>query len=73
MTKVGDLAAQDMKKVHRLALIEMTALFDTAGIDLKPQKALKLKVKGQIPHLLFLGFRFLTIFALKTCCLPTCH
>nr|XP_023652956.1 rho GTPase-activating protein 18 isoform X1 [Paramormyrops kingsleyae] len=45
VTKVGDLAAQDMKKVHRLALIEMTALFDTAGIDLKPQKALKLKVK----------------------------
>ncbi|XP_048860524.1 rho GTPase-activating protein 18 [Brienomyrus brachyistius] len=45
MTKVGDLADQDMKKVHRLALIEMTALFDTAGIDLKPQKALKLKVK----------------------------
>ncbi|CAB1340259.1 unnamed protein product [Coregonus sp. 'balchen'] len=35
----------DMKKVHRLVLIEMTALFDTAGIDLKAHKAVKLKVK----------------------------
>uniref|UniRef100_W5KS74 Rho GTPase activating protein 18 n=1 Tax=Astyanax mexicanus TaxID=7994 RepID=W5KS74_ASTMX len=45
MTKVGDLAAADMKKVRRLVLIEMTALFDTAGIDLKTHKPLKIKVK----------------------------
>uniref|UniRef100_A0A674AJ83 Rho GTPase activating protein 18 n=1 Tax=Salmo trutta TaxID=8032 RepID=A0A674AJ83_SALTR len=45
LTKVGDLSPQDMKKVHRLVLIEMTALFDTAGIDLKTHKAVKLKVK----------------------------
>ncbi|KAG7461010.1 hypothetical protein MATL_G00205100 [Megalops atlanticus] len=45
MTKVGDLSPQDMKKVRRLVLIEMTALFDTAGIDLKTHKAVKLKVK----------------------------
>uniref|UniRef100_A0AAY4DW78 Rho-GAP domain-containing protein n=1 Tax=Denticeps clupeoides TaxID=299321 RepID=A0AAY4DW78_9TELE len=45
MTKVGDLAPEDMKKVRRLALIEMTALFDTVGIELKTHKALKLKVK----------------------------
>ncbi|XP_071006534.1 rho GTPase-activating protein 18 isoform X1 [Oncorhynchus clarkii lewisi] len=45
LTKVGDLSPQDMKKVHRLVLIEMTALFDTAGIDLKAHKAVKLKVK----------------------------
>ncbi|XP_036405064.1 rho GTPase-activating protein 18 [Megalops cyprinoides] len=45
MTKVGDLSPQDMKKVRRLVLIEMTALFDTAGIDLKTHKAVKLKVR----------------------------
>ncbi|XP_061097918.1 rho GTPase-activating protein 18 isoform X1 [Conger conger] len=45
MTKVGDLSPQDMKKVRRLVLIEMTALFDTLGIDLKTHKAVKLKVK----------------------------
>ncbi|KAM9421707.1 rho GTPase-activating protein 18-like isoform 1-T1 [Salvelinus alpinus] len=45
LTKMGDLSPQDMKKVHRLVLIEMTALFDTAGIDLKAHKAVKLKVK----------------------------
>ncbi|KAI1897464.1 hypothetical protein AGOR_G00083550 [Albula goreensis] len=44
-TKVGDLAPQDMKKVRRLVLIEMTALFDTAGIDLKTHKAVKFKVR----------------------------
>ncbi|KAL0967371.1 hypothetical protein UPYG_G00251400 [Umbra pygmaea] len=45
LTKAGDLSPEDMKKVHRLVLIEMTALFDTAGIDLKTHKAVKLKVK----------------------------
>ncbi|KAJ8385911.1 hypothetical protein AAFF_G00178730 [Aldrovandia affinis] len=44
-TKVGDLAPQDMKKVRRLVLIEMSALFDTAGIDLKTHKAVKQKLK----------------------------
>ncbi|KAL7889053.1 hypothetical protein AOLI_G00040270 [Acnodon oligacanthus] len=45
MTKVGDLSAADMKKVRRLVLIEMTALFDTAGLDLKTHKPLKIRVK----------------------------
>ncbi|KAF5897865.1 rho GTPase-activating protein 18, partial [Clarias magur] len=45
MTKVGDLSPADMKKVHRLVLIEVSALFDTAGIDLKTHKPLKIKVK----------------------------
>ncbi|KAM3856643.1 rho GTPase-activating protein 18 isoform 1-T1 [Vipera latastei] len=44
-TKIGDLAPQDMKKIHALALIELTALFDILGIELKPQKAAKIKVK----------------------------
>lgn len=47
MTKVGNLSPADMKKVHRLVLIEVSALFDTAGIDLKTHKPLKIKVKGQ--------------------------
>lgn len=45
MTKVGNLSPADMKKVHRLVLIEVSALFDTAGIDLKTHKPLKIKVK----------------------------
>ncbi|KAB5517063.1 hypothetical protein PHYPO_G00185150 [Pangasianodon hypophthalmus] len=45
MTKVGNLSPADMKKVHRLVLIEVSALFDTAGIDLKIHKPLKIKVK----------------------------
>uniref|UniRef100_A0A4W4EFI4 Rho GTPase activating protein 18 n=1 Tax=Electrophorus electricus TaxID=8005 RepID=A0A4W4EFI4_ELEEL len=45
MTKLGDLSPSDMKKVHRLVLIEMSALFDTAGIELKTHKPLKIKVK----------------------------
>ncbi|XP_054831512.1 rho GTPase-activating protein 18 [Eublepharis macularius] len=44
-TKIGDLAIQDMKKIHSLALIELTALFDILGTELKPQKAIKIKIK----------------------------
>ncbi|CAN9507740.1 unnamed protein product [Ophioblennius macclurei] len=44
-TKVGDLSPQDMKKVRRLVLVEMTALFDTAGIDVKAHKPVKVKAK----------------------------
>lgn len=46
-TKVGDLSTEDMKKVRRLVLIEMSALFDTCGIEVKAHKALKVKVRGQ--------------------------
>ncbi|XP_053566666.1 rho GTPase-activating protein 18 isoform X1 [Bombina bombina] len=45
ITKVGDLAPQDMKKVLSLALIELTALFDVLGTDLKLQRAAKLKFR----------------------------
>uniref|UniRef100_A0A673JZP4 Rho-GAP domain-containing protein n=1 Tax=Sinocyclocheilus rhinocerous TaxID=307959 RepID=A0A673JZP4_9TELE len=44
-TRVGDLSAEDMKKVRRLVLIEMSALFDTCGIEVKAHKALKVKVR----------------------------
>ncbi|XP_029983855.1 rho GTPase-activating protein 18 isoform X2 [Sphaeramia orbicularis] len=44
-TRIGDLSPLDMKKVHRLVLVEMTALFDTAGVDLKAHKAVKVKTK----------------------------
>ncbi len=46
-TRAGDLSAEDMKKVRRLVLIEMSALFDTCGIEVKAHKALKVKVRGQ--------------------------
>ncbi|XP_053448036.1 rho GTPase-activating protein 18 isoform X2 [Nycticebus coucang] len=44
-TRIGDLAPQDMKKVCRLALIELTALYDVLGVELKQQKAVKIKMK----------------------------
>ncbi|KAM4771732.1 rho GTPase-activating protein 18 [Rhinophrynus dorsalis] len=44
-TKIGDLAPQDMKKVSSLALIELTALYDVLGTELKLQRAAKIKVK----------------------------
>uniref|UniRef100_A0A5F8HIH5 Rho GTPase-activating protein 18 n=1 Tax=Monodelphis domestica TaxID=13616 RepID=A0A5F8HIH5_MONDO len=44
-TRIGDLAPQDMKKVCCLALIELTALYDVFGIELKHQKAVKMKTK----------------------------
>ncbi|XP_059837530.1 rho GTPase-activating protein 18 isoform X2 [Hypanus sabinus] len=44
-TKAGDLAPQDMKKVRALALIELTALYDTLGIDFKHHKSIKVKIK----------------------------
>ncbi|XP_070843983.1 rho GTPase-activating protein 18 isoform X1 [Chaetodon trifascialis] len=44
-TRIGDLSPLDMKKVCRLVLVESTALFDTAGIDLKAHKAVRVKTK----------------------------
>uniref|UniRef100_A0A8C8SIN4 Rho GTPase-activating protein 18 n=1 Tax=Pelusios castaneus TaxID=367368 RepID=A0A8C8SIN4_9SAUR len=44
-TKIGDLAPQDMKKVHSLALIELTALYDLLGTEFKQPKAIKIKTK----------------------------
>ncbi|XP_041043323.1 rho GTPase-activating protein 18 [Carcharodon carcharias] len=44
-TKAGNLAPQDMKKVRSLALIEITALYDTVGVDFKHHKAIKVKIR----------------------------
>ncbi|XP_006834737.1 PREDICTED: rho GTPase-activating protein 18-like [Chrysochloris asiatica] len=44
-TRIGDLAHQDMKKVCCLALIELTALCDILGVELKQEKAVKIKTK----------------------------
>ncbi|NXN15493.1 RHG40 protein, partial [Indicator maculatus] len=43
VTKIGDLSAQDMKKIPTLALIELTALCDVLGFELKRNKTAKLK------------------------------
>ncbi|XP_075720377.1 rho GTPase-activating protein 18 isoform X2 [Rhinoderma darwinii] len=45
ITKIGDLAPQDMKKVTSLVLIELTALYEVLGTELKRQRAAKTKVK----------------------------
>ncbi|RVE56192.1 hypothetical protein OJAV_G00233570 [Oryzias javanicus] len=44
-TRAEDLSALDMMKVRRLVLVEMMALFDTAGIDLKTHKPVKVKTR----------------------------
>ncbi|XP_031512633.1 rho GTPase-activating protein 40 [Papio anubis] len=43
LTRIGDLSLQDMRKVPSLALIELTALCDVLGLDLKRSKAGKWK------------------------------
>jgi len=48
VTRIGDLSAQDMKKIPTLALIELTALCDVLGFELKRNKAAKLKTTGQL-------------------------
>nr|CAB3222841.1 rho GTPase-activating protein 18 [Phallusia mammillata] len=45
ITTISDLSQVDMRKVQSLALIELTALFDLRGIDLKRKKPPKNKVK----------------------------
>ncbi|XP_054553793.1 rho GTPase-activating protein 18 isoform X2 [Talpa occidentalis] len=45
ITRIGDLAPQDMKIVCQLALIELTAFYDILGVELKQQKAAKIKTK----------------------------
>uniref|UniRef100_A0A8C8SGA8 Rho GTPase activating protein 40 n=1 Tax=Pelusios castaneus TaxID=367368 RepID=A0A8C8SGA8_9SAUR len=49
VTRIGDLSPQDMKKVPTLALIELTALCDILGLELKRNKAAK--QKGKENHL----------------------
>lgn len=39
-----------LSQVRRLVVVESTALFDTAGIDLKPHKAVKVRAKGTCTH-----------------------
>ncbi|XP_036178882.1 rho GTPase-activating protein 40 isoform X3 [Myotis myotis] len=43
LTRIGDLSSQDLKKIAALALIELTALCDVLGLDLKRSKAGKQK------------------------------
>ncbi|XP_038226399.1 rho GTPase-activating protein 40 isoform X2 [Dermochelys coriacea] len=45
VTRIGDLSPQDMKKIPTLALIELTALCDILGLELKRNKATKQKAK----------------------------
>ncbi|KAM9644536.1 rho GTPase-activating protein 28 isoform 5-T7 [Morphnus guianensis] len=35
LTEVGDLSAEDMKKIRYLSLIELTAFYDALGVELK--------------------------------------
>ncbi|XP_072098017.1 rho GTPase-activating protein 18-like isoform X1 [Mobula birostris] len=44
-TRMEDLSEQDMKKIRTLALIELTALFDVLDIEVKRNKAVKVKAQ----------------------------
>uniref|UniRef100_A0A8C9AUV1 Rho GTPase activating protein 28 n=1 Tax=Prolemur simus TaxID=1328070 RepID=A0A8C9AUV1_PROSS len=43
LTEAGDLSTEDMKNIRHLSLIELTAFFDTFGIQLKRNKTEKVK------------------------------
>ncbi|ELW69643.1 Rho GTPase-activating protein 40 [Tupaia chinensis] len=43
VTRIGDLSLEDMRKIPSLALIELTALCDVLGLDLKRSKVCKWK------------------------------
>ncbi|RXM37049.1 Rho GTPase-activating protein 18 [Acipenser ruthenus] len=45
LTIVGDLSKEDMKKIGYISLIELTAYFDTLGIELKRNRTVKSKVR----------------------------
>ncbi|XP_032875762.1 rho GTPase-activating protein 28 isoform X1 [Amblyraja radiata] len=45
LTQIGDLSCQDMKKIHNLALIEITTFYDALGLDLKRSRLVKVKAK----------------------------
>uniref|UniRef100_A0A8C5L318 Rho GTPase activating protein 40 n=1 Tax=Jaculus jaculus TaxID=51337 RepID=A0A8C5L318_JACJA len=47
LTRIGDLSSKDMKNIPALALIELTALCDILGLDLKRSKAGKWKAAGE--------------------------
>ncbi|XP_072324430.1 rho GTPase-activating protein 28 isoform X1 [Scyliorhinus torazame] len=49
LTHIGDLSSQDMKKIHNLALIEITTFYDALGIELKRNRTLRVKAKETGP------------------------
>lgn len=46
VTRIQDLSHTDMKKVRQLALIDMTALCDLIGLEVKRHKTAKRKLPG---------------------------
>ncbi|XP_034285402.1 rho GTPase-activating protein 28 isoform X2 [Pantherophis guttatus] len=43
LTEVGDLSPEDMKKIRYLSLIELTAVYDALGIELKRNRTERMK------------------------------
>lgn len=58
LTHMGDLGEADMTTTRRLALIELTALFDNCGVPMNNRRKpnVKLKSKGHS----YLSFRYLS-------------
>jgi hypothetical protein len=62
ITHIGDLSANDLERVRSLALIELTALFDSHSIMYSSRKPKK-KYKGET--LILVGFFFFGFFLLR--------
>ncbi|CAM9576219.1 unnamed protein product [Lampetra fluviatilis] len=45
VTRIGDLSPEDMRKVHRVALIELAAFFDALHIDFTRNRPVKVRAK----------------------------
>lgn len=51
MTRIDDLSIPDVERVKRRALIELTALLENSGIQMKVRKAPKRKYRGESTQL----------------------
>lgn len=47
LTRVQDLSSEDIKKIGYICLIELTTFFDALGIELKRNRVVRSKVRGE--------------------------
>lgn len=47
LTRVYDLSSEDMKKIGYFALIELTTFYDGMGIEMKRNRVVRSKTRGQ--------------------------
>lgn len=47
LTRVQDLSSDDIKKIGYISLIELTTFYDALGIELKRNRVVRSKVRGE--------------------------